>query len=145
MTFEELFASWKEDSQLDPTNIGSEGTKTPKLHHKYATMLSQERMILRKLQADMKGLKLEKYEFYCNGPTQEQVALGWKLPPRGRILKQDVDMYLEADEQMIAMSLRVGMQQEKVDYLESIMKTIMTRGYLLKTILDYHRFQAGIG
>jgi hypothetical protein len=35
------------------------------------------------------------------------------------------------------------MQQEKVDLLESIIKSIHNRGYQLKTALDFLRFTMG--
>lgn len=143
MKFEQLFEEWKQDSEIDRTDLGSESLKIPKLHHKYYTFLIAERAQLKKLEAQMKSLKLEKHEFYSQGHTEETRLKGWQLPARGMILKADIPMYLEADSDLIELSLKIGMQQEKVEFLESIVKSFQTRGYIIKNALDFLKFTMG--
>ena len=143
MKIEEIRAEWDADSVIDKTEIGDEALKIPKLHAKYMRMLSDERLLLRKLETDLKVLKRDKYEFYTMGPTKEQKDLGWELPARGMVLKQDINIYMEADKQVVDLSLRVGMQQEKVELLDSVIRSIMNRGYQLKTALDFLKFTMG--
>ena len=142
MKFEELFSEWEKDSVIDKTELADEAIKIPKLHHKYYSLLSKERASLKKLELDMKHLKLDKYEFYTMGPN-EDTPKDWKLPPRGVILKQDLNIYMDADPDMIEMSLRIGVLQEKVEFLMSILDSLKTRGYLLKTALDFQKFVMG--
>jgi hypothetical protein len=59
------------------------------------------------------------------------------------ILKADIPMYMEADKDIIDLSLKIGMQQEKVDFLESIIKSFQTRGYTIKNAIDFMRFSMG--
>ena len=106
-------------------------------------MLSDERLLLRKLESDLKVLKRDKYEFYTMGPTKEQKDLGWELPARGMVLKQDINIYMDADRDIVALSLRIGMQQEKIEVLDSIVRSVMNRGYQLKTTLDFLKFTMG--
>lgn len=143
MKLEAIQEEWANDSAIDPTNLGNESLKIPQLHQKYFKMFSQERLALRKLEADLKSLKLEKFEFYTQGPTQEQIELGWRLPPRGKILKAEVGQYIDSDKDIIACTLRIGLQIEKVDLLESIIKSITSRGFQIKTALDWMKFQNG--
>lgn len=144
MKIEEIVEEWSKDSEIDPTEIGSEALKIPKLHSKYLNILIQERLRLRKLESEMKVLKKDKYEMYTMGPTKEQKDMGWELPPRGKaIIKQDVAYYMESDKEMINLSLKIGMQQEKVEMLDSIIRSIMSRGYQLKTALDHQKFVMG--
>lgn len=143
MKFEEIFDEWKRDSEIDQTDLGNESLKIPKLHHKYYMMLLSERSSLRKLEAQMKQLKLSKYEFYSQGHTEETRKLGWELPPRGIILKADIPMYLEADKDIIELSLKIGIQGEKVDFLDSILKTLQTRNFLIKNAIDFLRWTNG--
>ena len=114
MKIEEIREAWDADSVIDKTEIGDESLRIPKLHAKYMRMLSDERLLLRKLESDLKVLRRDKYEFYTMGPTKEQKDLGWELPARGMVLKQDINIYMEADKQVVDLSLRIGMQQEKV-------------------------------
>ena len=143
MKFEEIFDAWKNDSEIDQTDLGNESLRIPKLHHKYYMMLLAERSSLRKLEAQMKQLKLFKYEFYSQGHTEETRKLGWELPPRGIILKADIPMYLEADKDIIELSLKIGVQGEKVDFLDSILKSLQTRNFLIKNAIDFLRWTNG--
>lgn len=143
MTFEKLFEEWKVDSEVDKTDLATESLKIPKLHHKYYMMFAAERAMLRKLEAQMKVLKLEKYEFYSQGHTKETKEKGWELPPRGIILKADIPMYLEGDKDIIDLSLKIGMQQEKIEFLESVIKSLNNRGYIIKNAIDFVKFTMG--
>lgn len=143
MKFEEIFDEWKRDSEIDQTDLGNESLKIPKLHHKYYMMLLSERSSLRKLEAQMKQLKLSKYEFYSQGHTEETKKLGWELPPRGIILKADIPMYIEADRDIIDLSLKIGIQGEKVEFLDSIIKSLQTRNFLIKNAIDFLRWTNG--
>lgn len=143
MKFEELFEEWKKDTHIDKTELADEALKIPKLHHKYYTLFCQERASLKNLEAEMKRLKLDKFEFYTLGPTEESKTKGWRLPARGMILKQDISTYMEGDKEIIDLSLRVGVAQEKVDFLDSIIKSLQTRGYLIKSAIDFQKFIMG--
>ena len=143
MNIDQIRSMWDEDSNIDKTEIGDESLKIPKLHAKYIRVLTDERLLLRKLEGDLKVLKRDKHEFYTLGPTKEQKDLGWELPARGMVLKSDINIYMESDKDIIALSLRIGMQQEKVELLDSILRSIMNRGYQLKTALDFLKFTMG--
>ena len=60
-----------------------------------------------------------------------------------RSLKQDLNIYMEADHDIVDMSLRIGILQEKIEFLVSILDSLKTRGYLLKTALDFQKFIMG--
>lgn len=143
MKFENIFEEWKTDSEIDQTDLGNESLKIPKLHHKYYMMLSAERSALKKFEAQMKQLKLSKYEFYSQGHTEETKRLGWELPPRGIILKADIPMYIEADKDIIDLSLKIGIQGEKVEFLDSIIKSLQTRNFLIKNAIDFLKWTNG--
>jgi hypothetical protein len=143
MKLEEIYDAWKQDSQIDRTELGEESLKIPKLHHKYFQVYSSEKLLLRKQEADMKKLKLQKYEFYTQGHTEETRSLNWTLPAKGLILKSDIPMYMEADEDIIRLSLKIGMQQEKIELLESIIKSLTNRGFQIRAAIDWSKFTMG--
>jgi len=143
MKLEAIYEEWSKDSEIDMTELGNEAIKIPKLHHKYFQVYSSEKLLLRKYEAEMKTLKLAKYEFYTQGPSKETQEKGWVLPARGMILKQEMPMYLEGDQDIINLSLRVGMQQEKVELLESIIKSLTNRGFQIKSAIDWNKFTMG--
>lgn len=143
MKIEEIFEQWEKDSQIDKTELGDAALNIPKLHHKYFQLLVNEKMQLRKLEAEFKRLKLDKYEFFTQGPNEETKHKGWKLPPKGMILKGDIPMYMEADEDIINISLKIGLQQEKVELLDSIIKTIINRNFVIRNAIDWQKFTMG--
>lgn len=143
MKIEDIVSEWDKDSKIDPTEIGSEAINISKLHSKYINIITQEKLRLRKLEVEMKILRRDKYEMYTMGPTKEHKDLGWEMPARGMILKQDVPIYMESDKEIVNLSLKIGMQQEKIEMLDSIIKSIMSRGYQLKTALDHLKFTMG--
>ena len=144
MNIDELMDMWSKDSDIDRTELGEESLKIPQLHSKYYKLFATERLRLKKMEADFKILKLEKYEFYTQGPTEESRDRGWKLPPRGLVLKADVSMYMEADDDLIQTSLKIGLQQEKVDYLENIIKSLVNRNFNIKNAIEWHKFTHGL-
>lgn len=143
MSIDEILELWDKHSRVDRTEIGDEALIVPKLHHLFYEILVKEKLILRKLESEFKQLKLDKYEFFTQGPNEDTKDKGWKLPPKGMILKSDIPMYMDADQDIVNMSLKIGYQQEKIELLDSIIKTIMNRGYLLKTALEWQKFTMG--
>lgn len=144
MKLEQIYAEWEKDSNIDITELGEESLKISKLHHKYFQILTYERVQHRKLEADLKVLRLDKHEFYTQGPTKETMDKGWQLPPVGKILRSDVTNYLEADKDIIDLSLKIGIQSEKIDLLKSIITTLNNRGYNIKAAIDWEKFKMGI-
>lgn len=143
MKLEEIYEEWKKDANIDKTELADEAIKIPKLHHKYFQTYSSERLLLKKFESDMKALKLAKYEFYTQGPSDESRAKGWEMPARGMILKQEMPMYLEGDKDIIELSLKIGYQQEKIEVLESIIKNLNNRGFLIKDAIEWIKFTMG--
>lgn len=143
MKIEDILEQWNEDSQIDRTELDEEALKIPKLHHKYYQIYVQERLQLRALEANMKQLKLDKYEFFTQGPNEETQQKGWQLPAKGLILKSDIPMYMDADSDIIKLSLKIGLQQEKIELLESIIRSFQNRGYNIKSAIEWHRFTMG--
>lgn len=144
MKLEEIFVNWKEDSNIDKTELGDEAIRIPKLHNKYYQMYVHERLLLRQYESEMKKLKLDKYEFYSQGPNEKTEKKGWKLPAKGIILKTDIPMYMDADDDIIKLSLKIGVQQEKTEMLDSIIKSLSNRGYNIKAAIDWQKFINGI-
>lgn len=143
MTLEEILESWENDCVVDKTELAEESLKIPGLHSKYLKILSTEKLKLKKLESDHKILKLEKYEFYTQGHTEDTMKRGWNLPAKGMILKADIPMYMEADEDIINSTLKISYQNEKIEALDTIIKSIMNRGYQIKSAIDWNKFIMG--
>lgn len=144
MKLDDIYQEWEKDSEINRNELGDEALRIPKLHHKYFKIFSHERLTLRKLELDLKQLKLEKFEFFTQGPTPEQHERGWKLPPQGKILKSEANNYVDTDNEVVQLSLRIGMQLEKIELLESVIKTLTNRGFNIKSAIEWEKFKVGI-
>lgn len=143
MNIEQILDEWQQDATMDPTDIGKESLKTAKLHHKYLQMLIEERLVMKKVKSKHRRLYKEKWEYYLGLMSQEQLQeRGWQ-PMMLKVLKQDVDTYIEADEQMADLQLKLEYHEEKIEALESIIKTINNRGFQIKNFIDWERFKTG--
>jgi hypothetical protein len=145
MKLEEIHAEWSKDSKINPTDLANESLNTPKLHGKYLQILSGERLKLKKLREEKKSLSLTKTEYFLGRLSKDELnQLGWE-PFYFKLLKQDVPTYLEADTEIVKLNLTIGMQEEKVDVLQDIIKTIGNRGFQIKNYIDWKKFENGLG
>ena len=142
MNIDEILLEWEKDAQINPTELGRESLKISEHHHKFYKILIGERLLKRKLEADQRDLRLKKHELYTQGPSEETKAAGWR-PPQARVLRQDVQLYTDADEHLQELSLKIGYQVEKIDLLESIIKTLGVRNYVIRNALDWRKFVSG--
>jgi len=146
MKIDEIHDEWEKDAKIDPTDLFSEALKIPKLHAKYSKMLSAEKRILGQLTKKYKMQRLLKREFLINPNKEQMDEFGWTLPVGGRIAKSEkgrLDEYTEADPDLIDMELMIGIQQEKIDVLKSIIQSFHGRGFLIKNAIDDRNYMNG--
>lgn len=143
MKLEDIYTMWSEDGKIDETNISRESANIPKLHNKYFQLYVNEGLRLKKLRADYKKLCKLKTEYYKGELDIEELKeYGWSPQPL-KILRQDIPIYLESDDDIINLTLKIGLQEAIVEYLESIIRQINNRNFYLKNIIDWERFRTG--
>ena len=143
MDIETLYNEWAKDGEIDQANISKSTADIPKLHNKYFRWYVEEGLKLKKLKAEYKILYKLKGEYYRGELDDDELKQhGWKPQPL-KILRTDVPMYLEAGVDVVKLSLKIDLQEEIVAYLESIVKQISNRNFLMKTIVDWEKFRTG--
>lgn len=144
MKLEEIQQLWLKDSKIDRTELGEESIKIPQLHSKYFKIFSDERLLLRKMEQDTKQLYKDLWDYFQGNMDYEDLEeRGWKQNPL-KILKQDLSVYIDSNEDWINNTLKVSYQKEKVDFLEAIIKSLTTRGYNIKAAVDWEKFKVGM-
>lgn len=143
MKLEEIYAEWEKDSEIDITKIDREAISVAKIHNKYLRELSSARFELAKQEADFKIIKKIKTEYYSGTLDIETLKERHYKPLNLRILRSDVSTYLESDEELIQLSLKIAVANEKVEALKSIIGILKYRGMDIKNYIDYVKFQAG--
>jgi hypothetical protein len=143
MKFEEIQYQWTLDCEMDETELSHESIKIPQLHNKYLIFYSNEKLKFKEIKYLFAGLVRRKRDYYSGRMTAEELeAADWE-PFQLKLLKADVQEYIDADDNVIESKKLLALQEEKVNYLESIVKGLTTRGYLIKNAIDWKRFTEG--
>ena len=143
MKFEEIQKLWTSDCNIDETELAQESVKIPQLHNKYLILYSNEKLKFKEIKYLFAGLVRRKRDYYSGRMTVEELeAADWE-PFQYKLLKADVQEYIDADDNVIESKKLLALQEEKVNYLESIVKSLTTRGYLIKNAIDWKRFTEG--
>ena len=128
------------DMKMDETVLDIESMKTPQLQNKYLILFTDEKLALGKLKSDMSIIKKKKWLYYTGKLSKEELDfLGWE-PFDLNILKTDIDKFLDSDEDIILIKNKILLQQEKVDYLEHIIKIINNRQWYIRSAIDWLKF-----
>jgi hypothetical protein len=144
MKIEEIRLHAQQDLSLDDTELDRESLRIPQLHNKYLNFLSDERLALRGLQIEYDRMRKIKWEYYTGKMDKQQLeSHGWE-PFSLRILKQDVDLYMNSDADLSTIRAKIEIQNEKVDYIESIIKGIMNRHWQIRSAIDWRKFTNGV-
>jgi len=143
LKIDDIFKEWEKDREVNRGELGYAALDIPKLHAKYYRILIDERLRLRKQEAELKTLMLDKREFYSGNNTERHHAMGWELPDRGAIIKNELPHYLGADQDIIKANLKIALQQEKVKALEAIVDVIVKRGFHINSAIAWEKFKAG--
>ena len=143
MNIEQIVAEWDKDSKVDETELSTESVKIPKIHNKYLKIFMGERVALFKLKAEKNRVKKTLLEYYLGELDRDELAELGRDQFYKKLLKNEVDVYIESDDLYIETTLKVAMQQEKVDYIEKIIKSLDTRGFAIKNAIDFMKFTMG--
>ena len=144
MNLNDLKAMVADDIVMDDTELDIESLRTPQLHNKYLNFYHDEKLILVKQEEEYKKLYRLKWEYYTGKLDQESLdTLNWE-PFQLNILKADIDKYLNADEDLSLIRMRLSYTKEKVDYLESIIKIISNRQWNIRSAIDWRKFVNGV-
>ena len=144
MRFDDIRRMVEKDMVIDDSELDLESLKIPQLHNKYLNLFHDERILLRKLEVERRELIRDKWEFYSGKMSEEELTKrGWE-PFQLKVLKQDLDMYIQSDSDVTKIDDRITLQKEKVDYLASIVKSISGRGWEIKNAIEWRKFTSGI-
>ena len=110
MTLDELKKMVAEDMVIDDTELDLESLKIPQLHNKYLNLYTDEKLKLGSIQSEVKALVRVKWEYYTGKLDEDELKeLGWE-PFQYKILKSDIDKYLESDSDLIEKNHRIIFQ-----------------------------------
>ena len=140
MDFGELQLLVDKDLKIDDTELDMESIRTPQLHNKYLKYYTKYSLQLKKLQDDSKILYRDKCEYYTGkSPAEVYAAKPFDL----KVLKTDVGIYIDADDDMQELGKKIEYVKTIVNYLERILREINNRNWNIKNTITWKQFLHG--
>ena len=140
MTLEELQDLADKDLKINDTELDLESLKTPQLHNKYSKYHNKYSNLLKVAEQDLARITREKWEYYT-GKSDPSV---YKEKPFDlKVLKNDVHIYINADEDIQKVQAKIVYQEAIVNYLEQILRMINNRSFTIKNAIEWRRFTSG--
>lgn len=134
---------WEKDSKIDPDNLHIESLNIPTLHAKYFDLYNSINLLKKKAEQRRKNIRHERYEYFT-GKADPEVYQENPFPKKIRD-KDTLQKYLDADESLSSICLKIEYYETMLNYIESILKVIQNRTYQIKNAIEFIKFQAGYG
>ena len=145
MKLDEIQKEWANDCRIDETNLGGESARTPKLHAKYLNELTNNKLITRKTEATYLRMRRDKYKYYRGEMTREELAeRGWTQWQGVKPIKNEMDEFLSTDEDLIVLLDKLEYLKTIQYQLESILKSIGSRTWDIKSSIEWVKFTNGM-
>lgn len=144
MKLEELYEIWEKDAKYDDLNLDVDSLNISSLHAKYNRMLSEARSQLRALRINRKTHYATLREYYLgNLNNPEDLERINREPYLNKVLRQNVNDYVEADDDITKIDTRIAVLEEKVEVIIEIMKAVHKRSFDIKHALEWRKFTTG--
>jgi hypothetical protein len=143
MTLNDLRAELLKDMGLDETALDSESLRIPQLHGKYLNFLFDERLLLSKYEGDLARVTRVKWEYYTGKMSDEELKQRGLEPFQLKVLRQDISVYMDSDEDVIKARQRLQYQREKISLLEEVIKELNNRHWKIRNAIEWRKFTSG--
>ena len=140
MDLEKLQEQVDKDLKINETELDLESLKTPQLHNTYMKHLTKYKLMLSRAESDLHSIKREKWEYYTGKADASVYA---EKPFDLKVLRTDVDKYIESDEELIRAKQKREYLTACVDYLDKTIRQISNRTFTIKNAIDWRRFTSG--
>ena len=134
MNLEAIESMWEKDSQLDNEKLDYNSIEIPQLHAKYLRLYNQFSILRDEQELRVKKIYLERWEYYT-GKSEEPFHL--------KILKQDVAIYLDADDKYQMALFKLKHYNLLVSSLKDIITAINNRSFQIKNAIEFAKFLRG--
>ena len=132
------------ETDLPITNdehIDQESYKNQHIKQKWLDFKSVFELMLIKARTDHQQLYREKWEYY-GGKADAKVYAA--KPFDIKVMKTDLQMYVQSDEDILRLQNKIGYYETCVDYCKGIIKSIDNRGWDIRNATDWKKFEAGM-
>ncbi len=143
-TIEDVITEWKNDSPVNQLQVANELVRVPELHSKYLAYFIEFKAKRSAALKKLNHMKNVKRRYYRGEFTKEELQEhGWNqwqgLKPSGAELNQ----LFEQDTDLNELEQKLEYWNTSLSTIEYIMRSLGSRGYDLKTLVEYIKFMSG--
>ena len=140
MNLEQLQELADKKLKINDTELDLESLKTPQLHNEFLKHLTTFKLMLSRAETEYNILKKDKWEYYTGKAYASVYA---EKPFDLKILRTDIDKYLDADIDLQKAKQKVDYLETTVDFLDRTIRQISNRGFTIKNAIDWRKFTSG--
>ena len=140
MKIEDIKDMLEKDRSIDHTQLDTESLKIPEQAVKYQQLAHDEAVILRYLEREYNIMKLNRWMYYM-GKADDEVYD--KEPFDHKVLRSDVNTFLDADSKLCNLQDRIICQTEKLKLVVEAGKVMQNKSFNIKNALEHQKFMGG--
>ena len=134
MNLETLNDMWAKDAPLDDEKLDNDSLSIPKLHAKYLRLYNNFVTLRDQAELDVKRTYRDRWEYYT-GKSEKPFPV--------KLIKTDVAIYLEADQEYQKSVLKAKYLNQMVDAIKTILSAINNRSFHIKNAVEFAKFLKG--
>ena len=134
MNLDTLNDMWEKDSQLDDEKLDHDSLAIPKLHAKYLRLYNNFTTLRDQAELDVKRTYRDRWEYYT-GKSEKPFPV--------KLIKTDVAIYLEADQEYQKSVLKAKYLNQMVESIKTILSAINNRSFHIKNAVEFAKFLKG--
>ena len=144
VNIEALMEEWSKDSAYDETEPQKAMANIPKLHAKYLRIMTHHNLLVKKLLSEYNSRRKIKYDYFSGDLNNPEDLEKYGLEPMmKKVLRSDIQMWLDSDQDLNNLLLKKVIHEEIVDFCKSVLKELNNRTFQIKAYMDWERFIGG--
>lgn len=140
MNINELKEMCRKDTKIDSADLDGYSLSIPELANKYHQLAYLEKDVLRFLQSEYKIIKLTRWKYYSGKADPKEYE---EEPFDLKVLKNDMDMFLDSDVQILAIKNKMDEQEEKIKLINETAKVIQNASFNISNTIKWKKFLSG--
>ena len=139
-----LMEEWVKDAPYDETEPQKAMANIPRLHAKYLRIMTHHNLMVKKFLAEYNSRRKIKWEYYSGDLNNPEDLEKYGLEPMmKKVLRSDLQHYLDSDVELNNILLKKVMHEEIVEFCKNVLKECNNRTWQLKSYMDWEKFVGG--
>ena len=140
MKIENIKDMLEKDRSIDHTQLDTESLKIPEQAVKYQQMAHDEALRLRFLEKEYNVAKYNRWMYYMGKADPDVYD---KEPFDHKVLKSDLNVFLDSDLILNEIQDRIFAQTEKLKLVVEAGKVMQNKSFNIKNALEHQKFMSG--